>query len=129
MAGTPRQSQFQHVHYLRVGFTYADNGKVITAGTVPAGALILKPVSGIHIVTAFNAGTTNIADVGTTADDDLFGTDLALGTANFVPLDEVIGGFRVAADIDVTITPALSGTTATTGDAELVIAYIPDNDR
>src|SRR4051812_7462783 len=98
MTGIARQYHTQQGHYLRRGFTYADTG-ALTVGTIPAGALILKACSGIHIVTAFNAGTANIADVGTTADDDLFGTDLALGTATFVPLDEAIGGFRVAADI------------------------------
>lgn len=128
MTGIARQYHTQQVHYLRRGFTYADTG-ALTVGTVPAGALILKPISGIHIVTVFNAGTANIADIGTTADDDLFGTDLALGTATFVPLDEAVGGYRVAADIDIIVTPALSGTAATTGDAEVVIAFIPDNDR
>lgn len=127
--GTARQFHTQQVHYLRKGFTYADNGSVLTVGTIPAGALILKPASGVHVVTVFNAGTTNVLDIGTTADDDLFGTDLALGTADFVPLDEAIGGYRVSAETTITATPALSGTAATTGDGEIVIAFIPDNDR
>lgn len=127
--GTARQYHTQQVHYLRKGFTFADNGSVLTVGVIPAGALILKPVSGVHVVTVFNAGTSNVLDIGTSADDDLFGTDLALGTANFVPLDESIGGFRVSAETTITATPALAGTAATTGDGEIIIAYIPDNDR
>ncbi len=128
MAGTPRELHTQQVHYLRKGFTFADNGSVLTVGTLPAGALILKPISGVHVVTVFNAGTNNLLDIGTTADDDLFGTDLSLLAATFVPLDEAVGGYRVAAAIDVTLTLGLSGTAATTGDGECVIAYIPDND-
>lgn len=129
MVGTPRQSQMQHVHYLRCGFTFADKGKVLTLGTLPAGALIVKPMSGVHVVQAFNSGTNNQIDIGTTTTADLFGTDLSLTTATFVPLDEAVGGYRVAADIDVTATPDLTGTAATTGDGEIVIAYIPDNDK
>lgn len=128
MAGTPRELHTQQIHYLRKGFTFADNGTVLTVGTLPAGALIVKPCSGVHVVTVFNAGTNNFMDVGTTTTGDLFGTDLSLLATTFVPLDEAIGGFRLAAAIDITMTLQLSGTPATTGDAELVIAYIPDND-
>lgn len=128
MTGTPRELHTQQVHYLRKGFTFADQGSVLTVGTLPAGALILKPTSGIHVVTAFNAGTNNLVNIGTSADDDLFGTVLSLTTATHVPLDEAIGGYRVAAAIDVTLTLALTGTAATTGDGECIICYIPDND-
>ena len=119
----------QLVHYLRRTVGFADNGVALAMGTIPAGSLILKPMSGVHVVTVFNAGTTNTLNVGTDANDDLFGTLLALGTATFVPLDEAIGGFRVDADTDITATVVLTGTAATTGEAEVVIAYIPDNDQ
>jgi hypothetical protein len=125
--GTPRELHTQQIHYLRKGFTFADTG-ALTVGTLPAGALILKPISGIFVSTVFNAGTANVADIGTTADDDLFGTDLSLTALAFVPLDEAVGGFLVAAATDITVTPGLTGTAATTGAAEVVIAYIPDND-
>lgn len=123
-----RQYSYQLVHYMRKGFTYADNGTVLTLGVVPSGSLILKALSGVHVVTAFNAGTNNFLDVGTSANDDLFGTDLSLATTTFVPLDEAVGDYRVSADTTITATPGLTGTAATTGDGEIVIAYIPDND-
>lgn len=127
--GTPaRQYQHQMMHFLRLGLTYADNGVAKTVGVIPSGSLIVKAASGVHVVTVFNAGTSNVLDIGTSADDDLFGTDLALGTATFVPLDEAVGGYRVSADTTITATVALSGTAATTGDAEVVICYIPDTD-
>lgn len=124
-----RQMSFQAVHYLRKGFTYADDGSVLTVGVIPAGAVILKPISGVHVKTVFNAGTNNYLDIGTSADDDLFGTDLALGAATFVPLDEAVGGYVVAADTTITATVDLTGTAATTGEGEIVICYIPDNDQ
>jgi hypothetical protein len=123
-----REFHTQQTHYLRKTIFFSDNGVAKTVGVIPAGSLILKPSSGVHIVTVFNAGTTNTLNVGSSADDDLFGTLLALGTATFVPLDEAIGGFRVAADTTVTATVVLTGTAATTGEAEVVISYIPDND-
>lgn len=123
-----RQYPSQQVHYLRKTVGFADNGLARTVGVIPAGSLILKPASGVHVTTVFNAGTTNTLNVGSSADDDLFGTLLALGTANFVPLDESIGGFLVTSDTTITATVVLTGTAATTGSGEVIIAYIPDND-
>lgn len=128
MVGVPRQTQYQMVHYLRKGWTFADNGKVLTVGTLPAGALVLKPLSGIHVDIVANAGTNNFADLGVTGDADLFGTDLSLLAVGFIPIDEAVAGYILAADIDVIFTPQLSGTAATTGSGEVVICYIPDND-
>lgn len=114
----------QVVSYLRKKITFADNGVAKVVGTIPAGALILKPMSGLQVITVFNAGTNNYIDVGTTADDDLFGTDLSGAALAFVPLDEAIGGYRVSADTTITATVGLTGTAATTGEAEVVICYI-----
>ena len=121
----PARDRFSHdVHYIAVAFTYADNGKVLKVGTIPAGALILKAASGVHVNVVFNAGTGNVLDIGTSADDDFLATDLALGTIAFVPIDEAVT-MRVAADTQITATPALSGTAATTGEGVVSIAYLP----
>lgn len=128
MTGTPRQLHLQVVHFLRKQVVFGDTGKTLLVGTLPAGALIIKPMSGVQVVTVFNHGTNNLIDIGVTGDTDLFGTDLSLAALAFVPLDEAIGGYRVAADVDVFAVPDFSGTAGTTGDAEVVIAYVPDND-
>lgn len=128
MPGTPRQYHHQMVHYLRKSWTFADNGKVLTVGTLPAGALVLKPISGVVVEVVANAGTNNFADLGVTGDADLFGTDLSLLALGFIPADEAVTGYVMAADIDVIFTLQLTGTAATTGSGEVVIAYIPDND-
>lgn len=124
----------QMIHYLRLGVTFADNGVVKTVGVIPAGSQIINAISGVFVRTVFNAGTTNVLDIGTTADGDLYTTDAALGTVAFVALDEAasatgVNAWYVSADTTITATVALSGTAATTGAAEIVIAYIPDNDR
>lgn len=121
----PARDLFEHVvHYIAVAFTFEDNGKVLKVGTIPAGAQILKALSGVTVNTVFNAGTGNVLDVGTSADDDLYGTDLALGTAAFVPLDEAVS-YRVTSDTEITATVALSGTAATTGAGVVSVAYLP----
>lgn len=128
-AGTvARQFHTQQIHYLRRSIVFGDNGTALTLGTIPAGSLILKPLSGVQVNTAFNAGTSNTLNVGTSADDNLYGTLLALGTVTFVPLDEAVS-FVVSSDTVMTATVVLSGTAATTGAGEVVIAYIPDNDQ
>lgn len=128
IAGTAaRQFHTQQVHYLRANISYADGAsKVYTLGTIPAGSLIIKPMSGVHVTTAYNSGTNNLINIGTSADDDLFGTVMSLTTANFVPLDESIGGFRVSTDTVITASHALTGTAATAGAGVVVICYIPD---
>ena len=129
MAQPARLLHTQQIHYGRVGIVYGDNGVVKTIVKIPAGSLILKALSGVHITTVFNAGANNYLDIGTIADDDLFGTDLSLTTATFVPLDEAVGTFYCTSETTVTATLGLTGTAATTGAAEVFIAYIPDNDQ
>jgi hypothetical protein len=125
---TARELSLQVKHYFRKGFTYADDGQVLTVGTLPAGALISKPDSGVYVNVAFNAGSTNVLDIGTAANDDLYATDLALGSIAFVPLDEAVS-MVVAADTTITATVDLTGTAASAGEGEIVICYIPDNDQ
>lgn len=131
---TARNFNKQMVHYLRCGLTYSDNGTAKTVGVIPAGSQILNLISGVFVTTVFNAGTTNVLDIGTSANDDLYATDLALGTKAFVVIDEAatatdVNTWYVSADTTITATVALTGTAATTGAAEVVIAYLPDNDR
>lgn len=126
---TARQLPYQMVHYLRKKITYADNGNTVDVGTIPAGALILKPLSGVAIATAFNGGTTNTLDIGPSTDTgtDLWATALALGATTFVPIDEAVSNL-VAADTKVQA-KVVSTAGATAGEAYIVIAYVPNNDQ
>ena len=126
---TARQYDTQQVHYLRKGITFADDGTTVTIGTIPANSIILRPLSGVAVTQVFNAGSTNVLDIGpsTDAGTDLWATDLALGALAFVPLDEAVTNL-VTVDTVVQAAVDLTGTAATTGTAEIVICYIPDND-
>lgn len=130
---TARQVATQQLHYLRKTVTFADNGTAVVLGVLPAGAQIVNTISGVYVNTVFNAGSTNVIDIGTSANDDLYGTDIALGTKAFVALDEAatatdVNTWYIAADTTMTATVALSGTAATTGSAVVQIVYSVDND-
>lgn len=126
---TARQYPQQMIHYLRKGITFADDGKTVDIGTLPDGAIILKPLSGVAVNVAFNGGTTNTLDIGPSTDSgtNLWGTLLALGTIAFVPLDEAVT-LLVSGDTKVQA-KVVSTAGATAGSAEIIIAYIPDNDQ
>lgn len=128
-----RQNHQQQLHYLRKTVTFADNGVPVVLGVIPAGSVIVNLISGIYVTTAFNAGTTNVIDIGTTADDDVYATDLALGTRAFVAIDEAatantVNTWLTTADVTLTATVALAGTAATAGSAVVQIVYSVDND-
>lgn len=127
---TAREYATQQIHYLRKGITFADDGTTVTVGVIPAGSIILRPISGVAVTTVFNAGSTNVLDIGPSTDSgtDLWATDLALGALAFVPLDEAVTNL-VTVDTTVQAAVDLTGTAATTGAAEIIIAYIPDNDK
>lgn len=133
VGSTARQYPWQLVHYLRRKVSFESGSAAIPVGVIPAGALIVKPMSGVQVVTAFNSGTNKQCDVGftdgSTTDADYFGTDLSLSAAGFVPLDETVGLYRVANDSTITVTLDLTGTAATAGEADVIICYIPDNDH
>lgn len=125
-----RQPTGQQVSYLRQRVVFGNNGTAITLGTIPAGSLILRAMSGVQVEQAFNAGTTNTLNIGVnnatggvTTDDDFYATLLALGTVTFVPNDENVRQ-DVSVDTTLTATVVLSGTAATTGIADVVIAYL-----
>lgn len=126
---TARQYSQQMVHYLRKGITYADDGTTVDVGTIPAGSLLLKPLSGVYVNTAFNGATTNTLDIGPSTDSgtNLWGTLLALGSIAHVPLDEAVA---MTVSVDTLVQAAVVSTTgASAGEAEIVIAFIPDNDN
>jgi hypothetical protein len=122
----PRQYHQQMIHYLRKDFTYADTGKNLLMGAIPAGSLIIKPISGINVHTAFNGSGTDLVDIGTLADPDLYATDLAAGSVGFAALDEAVSMY-VAVDTDLYVTFTDTNGDATAGVAQAIIAFIPSS--
>ena len=122
--GVPeRDNGTQNIQYIKKAFTYLDAGTTIDIGTIPEGAIILKPISGVHVITAFNGDTTNTLDIGPSTNTDLWGTDLALGTVGFIPIDEAVSNV-VGSGESAVQAAVVSPASASAGSAIVVIAYI-----
>jgi len=130
-----RHNSIEQIGYLRANivvsgatgpFQYnAVNGVPIVIGTIPAGALIMKPTSGHQVLTAFNAGTLNTLDIGISgASGVAFSAAGSMTAVAFVPVNAATNVFRVAVDTIITVTPNITGTAATTGDVEVCITYL-----
>lgn len=130
-AGNAARTYQQHmVHYLRKRISFADGATTVhTLGIIPAYSTVIR--GGVVVTTAFNAGSGNVLDIGTSADDDGFATDLALGTIGVIAADEMAttNDAYVTADTTIIATVALTGTAATAGEAFAWVEYlVPDGD-
>jgi hypothetical protein len=124
-AGTSaRDFHTAQVHYLTKEFTYADDGSTLTLGVVPAGGYVVR--GGVVVKVAFDAGSTNVLDIGTSSDTDGFATDLALGTIGVIATDEMATTNDAYCSSDTTIQCVvdLTGTAATAGTAMAWVEYI-----
>lgn len=129
-AGTnAREYPQQMIHYLRKSITHLDNGRTVDVGRLPAGAVMVKPISGVQVNVAFNGDTTNTLDIGpsTDAGTNLWMTIGSLASIAFVPLDEAVS-MIVAIDTLVQAKVVCSAS-ASAGQGEIIIAYVPDNDQ
>lgn len=139
-AGTvARELPFQAVHYLRKGIAYNTTGigtdATVKVGVIPSGAVVQNVQ--VKITTAFNAGTTNVIDVGTSSNDDAYVDGGTTGNGDGDVDATSTGSTFVwrgadethSADTTIYVTYTQSGTAATTGAAEIIVTYIPDNDQ
>lgn len=119
----------QQIDYFRRRVTFADSGKAVLVGILPPGAIIIKSMSGVVVSTVFNAGTTNTVDIGINGTANLYGSALSLTAQNFVPVAQAVD-YRVssAGDVYLYATVNTSGTAATTGEAHIIVGFIPAND-
>lgn len=101
---------------------------MVPLGTLPAGAIVTGML--VKINTAFNAATTNVLTVGTASDDDAI---IAAGD-----VDETVAttyvtfaavGYKATVATPLFIKYAQTGTAATTGAADIILWFCPDNDR
>lgn len=120
-----RDNGTQNIAYLRKRITFADNGLTVTVGALPEGAIIIKPISGVHVSVAFNGDTTNTLDIGPSNDTgtNLWATILALGTIGFIPLDEVVSNI-VGSGQSLVQAKVVSTATATAGVGDIIVAFI-----
>lgn len=124
--GTARLLHEQQVHFFRKRINYNDAqiGTGVYFGTLPAGAMLTNIA--VRCNTAFNAGTTNAINVGTAAGGtQIVNGDAATAGARFPTVPNI----SFATDTDLFVQYAQTGTAATQGQADIVIAYVPNIDQ
>lgn len=129
VAGTPaRQDPRQVTNTLKKTVNYNDPGigsGVAFANWLPKGAFITSVQT--EVVTAFNAGTTNVLTVGTNAtsyNNIVSSSDVTEGTPGVYSSTGGLGrSLANSADAQVFAMFAQTGTAATAGQAVIVITY------
>lgn len=127
-----RDFERQMIHYYRRTISFdtpnIDVADTIKVGTLPAGAVITQAI--VKINTAFDAGTDNLINVGTSADPDGIVDELDID-ATAAEFQAVYRGcdLTFASATDVYVTYTQTGDAATAGEAEIIVCYIPDNDE
>lgn len=124
-----RKIHQQVKHYLRtdIAFDTANVANGVSMGWLPEGAVITAVEA--LVTEAFNAGTSNVVKVGTSADDDAY-----LAAAD---LDETSTGLtrytgkaaKMAASTQVFVKYAQTGGAATAGAATVIVEFVPANDE
>ena len=129
MTAPARQLHTQQTHYFRanVAFNSAGVAAGVQIGTLPAGAQIVDIVANVTV--AFNAATTNVLAVGTTAGGAqiMTGAESVAGTLGF-KRGTTGGALMPAVDTPVFVTFTQTGTAATAGLATVVVSFVPNND-
>ena len=131
-AVAPRQPHTHQVPYMRATVAYntlniGTAGKV-PLGTLPAGAIVTHAI--VKVTAAFNAATTNVLTVGTAASADavLAAADID-ETVVQTTLTFAAAGYKVSVATPLFITYTQSGTAASAGAADIILFFVPDNDR
>ena len=121
---TARELATQQIHYIRKQITET-SALTGTIGIVPAGSIFLAPISGVAVNVVFS-GTNPTVDIGITGTTQKYASALDLDAAlGFVPFDVAVSQ-KVTVDTTLIYTLVLDTPTTADGDAEIVIAYVPN---
>lgn len=125
MPGIARVLHMQQTHFYRKRVNYNDAGIAagVLFGTMPAGAVITRLT--VRCNTAFNAGTTNALNMGTTAT----GTQIFTDAATAGHRNPTVPNISFAVDTDLFVSYAQTGTAASAGQADVVLEYAPNIDQ
>jgi hypothetical protein len=130
--GSGRQTQFQQVHYFRkrVNWNDASIAAGVAIGTLPAGAMLVGAAARVNV--AFNAATTNVLQMGTTATGgEILASAVSLAGATGYKSGTTGTAFQapILVDTDIFVSYTQTGAAATAGQADLHVSYIPNNDQ
>jgi hypothetical protein len=118
----------QQLGYLRrrVAFNTPGVAGGIPIGAVPAGARLLQVAA--YVATAFNAGTTNTVNLGTTAagSEVMASATIIPGTAGYKEAPAASLTTEFLTDTTIYANFVQAGTPATAGAVDFVITYAPN---
>lgn len=122
----------QNITYLRKRYTFADVATTVTVGKIPAGASVVT--GGVHVITAFNATTTDVVNVGyigATTNASAYATALTTAAVGYIPFDELGTTTNIQGTVEHTVTaaPTETGAASTAGVADIIVGYVLNNDR
>lgn len=136
---TARNNGEQTIQYLRqrvtfdgsagIAFTANRDGLgagIFNLGVIPNGSIILAAISGVDVAIVFNAATNNRLNIGIAGTAAKYASVLSLLALGTIPMAVAVG-HRVAADTTIVVTLDITGTAPTTGDIELILAYLTPN--
>lgn len=129
---TARDANVQGVQFLRKRITFADVATTVTVGKIPAGASVIS--GGVHVITAFNATTTNVLNVGfigATTNASAYATALTMAAVGYIVLDELAATTNLQGTVEHTITaaPTESGAASSAGVADIIVGFVLNNDK
>jgi len=130
--GDLRPSGVEVCHTYPVNFNTVGIASAILVDTIHATAdnPVHVEVSAC-VVTAFNAGTTNVLTAGTssTATEWLGSADITEGTPGYYPASNAVFKARLVADTAIYVKYAQTGTAATTGAATIIVKEFSENTK
>ena len=127
-----RDAGEQQIGILRKRYTFLDVAATVTVGKIPAGASVVG--GGVHVVTAFNATTTDVVNVGfigATTNASAYATALTTAAVGWIVLDELATTTNIQGTVEHTITaaPTETGAASTAGVADIIIWFVVNNDK
>lgn len=121
-----RNDLYQNLQYIRKRIVFGDGATTVSVGTLPAGAVILAPISGVDVQTVFNYGTNNRINIGIAGTPAKYAANSSLTAVGFVPMAVAVG-HHIDVDTEILVNLDLTGTVGTTGEARVLIAYVTAN--
>ena len=120
-----RDMGYDIVQHLTKKISYLDGATgAVTVGVLPPKAIVTDVWA--VVTTAFNAGSTNSVDIGTSGDTNGFATGLSTTAAGRIAADEMATSNDLYSTSEVTVvaTHVQTGTAATAGEGFVVVEYI-----
>jgi hypothetical protein len=120
----------QMVHYLWATVNWNDPGVAAGEGlpfdnAIPSGSIIIG--TDVYVVTAFNAGTTNVLNLGTTPTGvDIVAAAAITNTTGALTQNLKGTTIQAATDLPIYFQFTQTGTAATAGQAIIIIKYCPN---